>query len=617
MAFSNRRMLDAARDDAAGKSENNLTVARRLMGYLRPHWRALSLLLVTVLVSAGASALGPLFIGQAIDEFIIPGDRAGLMRIMLLLIGAYVIGAAATGAQFYLMGKVGQEVLAQVRADIFAKVQVLPLSFFDKNESGDLMSRLTNDVDTLNQFLGQGLIQVIGGVFQMVAIGVAMLTMQWQMGLAVMAVLPFMLVTTLALSRRARLAFRTSREALGDISTELEEGIAGVKVAQAFNRADENITRFSSMNEANRDANVGATAITSALTPAMSVYNAIATAIVAGLGGYLSIQGILSVGVVIAYLQYVQQFFRPVQQISQFWGLAQSALAGADRIFEMLDEPVTLLDAPTAQPMPAITGKVIFDNATFGYNAGEPVLQEINLQAQPGQTVALVGATGAGKTTIVNLIPRFYDVTDGAIMIDGFDVRAVQQATLRHQIGLVLQDNYLFAGTIAHNIRYGRLDATDEEIEAAARAVNVHEFITQLPDGYQTELGERGGSLSQGQRQLISFARAVLSEPRILILDEATSNIDTRTELLIQAALEKLLVGRTSFVIAHRLSTVVKADQIIVLDHGRIIEQAEGTSAQSAHEQLLAQGGHYAQLYRRQFREQAPVAELQRNGNLA
>jgi len=613
MAFSGRRMAVAA--DETGGPDNSLSVARRLVGYLLPHWPQLLILLLTVLVSAGASALGPLFIGQAIDNFIVPGDRDGLMRTMLFLIGVYVVGAAATGAQFYLMGRVGQEVLAQIRDEIFNKIQALSLSYFDKNESGDLMSRLTNDVDTLNQFLGQGLIQVVGGIFQMIAIAIAMLTLQWQLGLAVLAVLPLMLFTTLLISRRARVAFRDTREVLGDISAELEEGIAGVKVAQAFNRADENISRFHTMNEANRDANVSAVAITSTLSPAMSIFNALATAIVAGLGGYLALQGRLSVGLVVSYLQYVQQFFRPVQQIGQFWGQAQAALAGADRIFELLDIPLELTDRADALPMPSIEGDVVFHNVSFAYKPGEPVLQEITLLAKPGQTVALVGATGAGKSTIISLIPRFYEVTTGAITIDGIDIRTVERASLRQQIGLVLQDNFLFSGTVTDNIRYGRLEATDEEVEASARIVSVHEVILQLPEGYQTELGERGGALSQGQRQLISFARAVLADPRILILDEATSNIDTHTEQLIQTALEILLAKRTSFVIAHRLSTITKADQILVLEQGRIVERAERTATASAHELLLDKAGAYAQLYNRQFQEQADPAEDNVNGH--
>jgi ABC-type multidrug transport system fused ATPase/permease subunit len=325
------------------------------------------------------------------------------------------------------------------------------------------------------------------------------------------------------------------------------------------------------------------------------------------------------VGVVVSFFQYVQQFFMPVQQISQFLAVAQSALAGAERIFDLLDEPVTLVDAPDAKPMPPMEGRVTFDDVHFAYNPDEPVLRGISFHVEPGQTVAIVGPTGAGKTTIINLLGRFYEVTDGAVKVDGIDVREVTQASLRRQMGIVLQDNFLFSSTIADNIRYGRLDATDQEVEDAARVVGAHSFISQMPDGYKSILGERGGTLSQGQRQLISFARAILADPRLLILDEATASVDTRTELLIQTALKKLLSGRTSFVIAHRLSTIRDADQILVLEKGQIIEHGIRTPTQSAHDILIDRSGAYAKLYARQFRaiEEVVAASNGRDGRIS
>jgi ATP-binding cassette subfamily B protein/subfamily B ATP-binding cassette protein MsbA len=374
-----------------------------------------------------------------------------------------------------------------------------------------------------------------------------------------------------------------------------------VRVAQAFNRTQFNRERFASRNAANRDANIGATAVTSAFFPAMDVLSAIAIGIVAGFGGYLSIQGAVSVGVVVAFLGYVQQFFWPIQQLGQIYTQAQSALAAAERIFDLIDTPVDLTDAPDAKTLGPIAGRVAFDGVYFAYEPGHPVLEGVHFVAEPGHTVALVGTTGAGKTTIANLIARFYDVTGGRVLVDGHDVRAVTAASLRAQMGIVPQNSFLFSGTVADNIRYGRLAASDEEVEAAARLVNADAFIRTLPRGYATELGERGGNLSQGQRQLIAFARAILADPRILILDEATSSVDTRTEGLIQQALTTLLQNRTAFVIAHRLSTVRNADQVLVIEGGRVVER--GT-----HSELLARGGAYSELYRRQFRDQ-PEAE--------
>lgn len=593
---------------------NSGEVIQRLGGYLS-HYRLLLLgLILVVIASSVAAALGPLLIGQAIDQFIIKGDSAGLGQTMLLLIGTFLIGTIAQGGQFYLMGHIGQRMLASVRQDIFDKIQSLPVSYFDKNEAGDLMSRLVNDVDTLNQFFGQGLVQVVGGVFQMIGIGIAMIVLQWQLGLATMLLLPMMFGTTMLISRRSRIAFRESREVLGDVSSELEEGISSVKVAQAFDRADANVEHFTEVNKQNRNANVTAVGITSTLTPAMTMFNAIATAIVIGLGGFFVMQGAMTVGLVVSFLQYVQQFFRPVQQISQFWGQAQSALAGAERIFELLDEDPAITDKQNALELPMVQGHVRFEDVAFAYDADNIVLRDINLDVEPGQMIALVGETGAGKTTIVNLLARFYDTTQGRILVDDYNIRDVTQASLRSQLGIVLQDNFLFSGTIADNIRYGKREATDTEIEAVCRTIGLDGIIQQMENGYQTEIGERGDTLSLGQRQLISLARALLADPRILILDEATSNIDTQTEIIIQDAMDTLLYGRTSFVIAHRLSTIREADQLLVLENGRIIERGICTATRSAHEDLLAQNGAYARLYARQFRDDTE-AVIAQNGH--
>jgi ATP-binding cassette subfamily B protein len=466
----------------------------------------------------------------------------------------------------------------------------LPIRFFDRSEAGDLMSRLLNDVNTVNQAFGQTVAQMLGNLFSLVGIVIAMLSINLQLGLLSNLVVPLMIFTTGLFARWARARFRVTRKTIGELSAKLEEDITSVREAQAFNRVSLNIEEFELLNAANRDANVEAVAITAAFLPSIDFLNTLATAGVLAYGGYLTITGAATVGVVTAFLLYVQLFFRPIQILSQFYTQAQSALAGLERIFLLLDEPNQLQDAADATIMPPIQGEVRFEQVSFGYNSNQLVLRNVSLIAQPGEMIALVGPTGAGKSTIINLILRFYDVTNGVVKIDGIDIRSVTQSSLRRQIGIVLQDNILFSGTVAENIAFGRPNASQAEIEAAAQLANVHDFILSLPQGYQTQLGERGAPLSQGQRQLISIARAVMIDPRILILDEATSSIDTRTEALVQAAIAKLLKGRTSFVIAHRLSTVTQADRVLVIQQGQIVEQG-------SHLELLDRQGVYANLY--------------------
>jgi ATP-binding cassette, subfamily B, multidrug efflux pump len=572
------------------KSSQQVSTLRRFLQYLKPYSKEIPIALTLVLIGAITQAIGPFFLGWSIDHLIAQGNLQELLLLLGLLALNYGLGVLAIRGQIIRVGWIMQRLLGQLRQDIFIKIQSLPLSFFDRSEAGDLMSRLLNDVNTVNQAFGLTIAQMLGNTFSLVGIVIAMLSINLKLGLLSNLVVPLMIFTTGLFARWARAKFRVTRQTIGQLSAKLEEDIGSVREAQAFNRVQMNIAEFDILNAANRDANVQAVAITSAFLPSIDFLNTLATGGVLAYGGYLAVTGGATVGVVTSFLLYVQQFFRPIQILSQFYTQAQSAFAGLERIFLLLDEPSQLQDAPNATQMPPIQGEVKFENVKFGYNPEQLVLKGVNLHAYPGQMIALVGQTGSGKSTIINLILRFYDVSSGAVKIDDIDVRSVTQASLRRQIGIVLQDNILFSGTVAENIAFGAPNTSQVDIETAAQMANVHEFITSLPQGYTTQLGEKGAPLSQGQRQLISIARAVLINPRILILDEATSSIDTRTEALVQTAIARLLQNRTSFVIAHRLSTVTQADRVLVIQQGQIVEQ--GT-----HTELIDRQGVYANLY--------------------
>jgi ATP-binding cassette subfamily B protein len=544
-------------------------------------------------------------------------DRiAGLGRLIAGVVALYVGGALLIGAAFFAMTWAGQNVLREIRVALFQHMHRLPMGYYAEHEAGDLMGRITNDASAVEQAMNFALIQVVGAALLLAWTAYVMLTKSLAFGLLSMSVVPLMFVATFWLSEQARRAFRDSRKELGSLNAELQETTAAVREVQAFNRAEENIKNFMATNAANRDANVRAVAYTSALQPALEALGYVALAIVTCVGGFylLTDQSFfgtaVSLGLVITFLQYVQRFNQPVSQIALLWTNLQNAIAGAERIFTLLDEKPSVQDKPDAQPMPEIKGEVVFDHASAEYRKGTPVLHEVNFTAKPGQTVAIVGPTGAGKTTIINLIPRFYDVTGGRVTIDGVDVREVTKESLRRQIGIVLQDTFLFSTTVMENIRFGRPGATDEEVIAAAKLAHADSFVERLPEGYNTVLGERGSGLSQGQRQLLSIARAALANPRLLILDEATSSVDTRTERLIQQAFDKLLHGRTSFVIAHRLSTIRNADMILVLNRGEIIERGR-------FDELLAQRGFFYDLYMSQFRAQESIAVNGKNGRVA
>jgi ATP-binding cassette, subfamily B, multidrug efflux pump len=630
MMDNGRRMFE----QETSKAANLGATLARFGTYFSKTWMGVVVALLLIVGQTWTQVVAPDYIGQAVDCYLFPQPAsvcwfdpaatpdmdaaakiAGVGAIALILLGLFVAGAVLAGLAFYAMSAAGQRVLRNMRADLFNQLQRLSLNFYSENEAGNLMSRITSDTEQIAQAFGFALLQVIGGVLLMVWLAIKMFEANIAYSLVSLAVVPVMFLATVWISNQARKAFRATRQQMGSVNAELQENIAGAREVQAFNRESETIEEFRRVNESNREANIRAAAYTSALNPVLEALGYVALAVVVIVGGLALLQetpilGLtgITLGTVFAFVNYVQRFSQPITQIAVLWTNVQSAIAGGERIFGLLDEPAEITDKPNAGPIPAISGRVQFAGVRAGYNADEPVLKGIDFTAEPGQTIAIVGPTGAGKTTIINLIPRFYDVFSGSVSIDGHDVRDVTMQSLRDQIGIVLQDTFLFSETVMENIRYGRVGATDEEVIAAARLVNADAFIERLPEGYQTVLGERGSGLSQGQRQLISIARVVLKDPRILILDEATSSVDTRTEKLIQKAFERILSGRTAFVIAHRLSTIRNADVVMVLKNGEIVERGTHTS-------LIAQRGAYYDLYMSQFRrEEEPESTPSANG---
>jgi ATP-binding cassette subfamily B protein len=643
----------------------------RIWLYLRRQRGALILTGFLVLGSTATNLLGPYLLGRAIDQFILAHDLPGLGRLCFLMLGAYLLGALFTYLQSYVMAGAAQRTVRDLRNDLFAKLQTLPLRTFDQRPHGDLMSRLTNDVENVNLVLSDSLTQLAAGILSMIGVAAAMLLLNPRLTLVSIVTIS---VLSIAINRwvapRTRAGFRDQQAALGRLNGLIEETITGQRVVKAFNREPVVIAEFDDANQQLRQAATRAQTFAGFVGPLMNVVNNLGLALVAGIGGWMAVGGLASVGTIASFINYARQFGQPLNSFANLYNTIQAAVAGAERVFEVIDEEpeidvalafpgvkalagpsftdepakaltpdggprfelvaraervfevideepevdvalafpgVKALAGPSEKDGPAKTltpdrgprfelrGEVVFDDVSFAYVPGVPVLKHISLHARSGQTVALVGPTGAGKTTIVNLLTRFYEIDQGAIQIDGRDLRTLNKESLRRQLGIVLQDTFLFSGTVLDNIRYGRLDATDEEVVAAARLANADQFIHRLPHGYHTLLSERASNLSQGQRQLLAIARAILADPKILILDEATSSIDTRTEKHIQEAMLRLMTGRTSFVIAHRLSTIREADQILVVNHGEIVER--GT-----HAELLAGGGFYAQLYASQFR---------------
>jgi len=580
---------------AVEKAKNPRLTLSRLLSYMLPYKAELLAIGVAVAISSLLNLLGPYYVGVAVDNFISVGDLLGLLGIVLLLLAIY-IGAWSTQAiQGVLMARVSQRVLKGLRKDLFEHLQTLSLSYFDRSTQGELMSRLTNDVEAVNQALSQSFIQLISSFLSLSGILVAMLVLHVWLALASLVVLPLMVLVTVLIGRKTLSGFRNVQRSMGVLNSRIEETVSGQRVVTAFGTQGRVISAFDAENAVLRDQ--ATTAITWAflIMPLVNVMSTFSIAVVAGLGGWLALQGAVTVGIITSFIFYSRNFVQPLRQLAELYNSVQSALAGAERIFEVVDTKPEITDKPDAKPLGEIHGDVVFDNVNFSYIPGVPVLKNMSFHAQPGQTVAFVGPTGAGKTTMINVMGRFYDIQSGSIRVDGVDIREVTCESLRKQLGTVLQDNFLFADTVMENIRYGNPSAKDEECIAAAKLANADQWITRLPNGYNTLLSERGSNLSQGQRQLLAIARAVVADPKILILDEATSNVDTRTEMRIQEALLRLMKNRTSFVIAHRLSTIRKADQVLVIRDGEIIER--GT-----HDSLLKAKGFYYQLYNSQFR---------------
>jgi len=589
----------------------------RMMGYITKHRRESMILIVAVIASTGINLLPPYMFTLAIDTYIENLDTYGLALIGIAFVVVYALTFVTQATQRYIINWLGAKLAYDVRLDLFRHLQELSLDFYAKREVGSIVSRATNDVEKITELVTSGVAHVIADFVTLGGIFIIMVIMDVRLTLITFSILPLMTGFLYIWGRRVRVVYRATRRTIASVSAKMEESVSGMREIQSFSREGETRKEFQRVNTDNMQANVQAGQIMSAFWPVVAVFTALGNCLVLWFGGSAVIDGALSVGVLFGFMSYLGRFFHPIEDLSTFWNSVQSALAAAERVFGIMDSEVVVRVAPDAADLSTIEGKIGYEGLTFSYEPGQPVLMDIDLEIEPNSTVALVGPTGVGKTTMINLLYRFYDPQEGRVAVDDHDLKGVTIKSLRNQMAIVLQDTYLFSGTIMDNIKYGRLDATDEEVIEVSKAVGAHEFIMRLPEGYETDVRERGGRLSQGQRQLVSLARALLADPRILIMDEATSSVDAYTELIIQKAMEKILKGRTAIIIAHRLSTVRNADKIVVLEEGRIAETGP-------HEELIEHGGLYKQLYEMQFKyapeeetepaEEAPVIQHRDGG---
>jgi len=582
------------------RAKNLRGTLRRLARYALPYRRALVFVIILAAVGTGVGLAGPYLMGRGVDVIARGSGMEALFRIILAMIGVYVVSWLASAGQGWIVAGIAQKMMQKLRSELFDHMQTLSLRFFDSRTSGELMSRLTNDMDAVSRVLSQNVTQLFSGVLTLVGVLIIMFVLNPLLALGTMVAFPLMIGLVGLVGSKTRKAFRGYQKDLGNLNGILEETYSGQRVVMAYGQQEMALRKFDEANEVVRK--VGTNAMTYALLvmPMMGILSNANIAIVAGLGGWMAIVGMTTVGTIASFIGYSGRFAEPLRMLGDLYNQVQAAIAGAERIFAVIDTAPDQTDSADAVELGRVQGDVVFENVTFSYVPGVPVLNDVSLHAKPGQRIALVGPTGAGKTTMVNLLSRFYDIEGGSIRIDGVDLRKMTRASLRCNLGTVLQQSFLFAESVMENIRYGRLGASDEEVIAAAKLAQADRFIRRLPQGYETVLSERGANISEGQRQLIAIARAILADPRILILDEATSSVDTRTEVHIQEALLELMKGRTSFVIAHRLSTIRGADEVIMIENGGIVERG-------SHEQLMTAQGAYHRLYLSQFRGQ--VAE--------